>query len=307
VSRCFEMKRICAKRTIDGFFELVRILRASGRLSSAACVAFGFHCPVRLVRTGGFARIQRQAMTGSSDLSTMGVQNLMKRVSGLFRMKRRFLATFRLILILWLIVLGALGQSTSSFASSLGDLPARLRNGMVSQSAGVVPQNVLRRSQFRCLSTRCFAEDSNPTTSKVDSPQRCATSGAGYDGLVLLRFPRTAMATKPGVAAVGSGVELSEAGVPKVIYRQGTPSPSNLTPRASDAGNLSFRDSLSNPVGTGEAPVMNPGKDFIGIDTSKLPPGSVIYDNVPPGHVTVRGVTPEQLKNAVVDRGKFPK
>jgi hypothetical protein len=216
VSRCFEMKRICAKRTIDGFFELVRILRASGRLSSAACVAFGFHCPVRLVRTGGFARIQRQAMTGSSDLSTMGVQNLMKRVSGLFRMKRRFLATFRLILILWLIVLGALGQSTSSFASSLGDLPARLRNGMVSQSAGVVPQNVLRRSQFRCLSTRCFAEDSNPTTSKVDSPQRCATSGAGYDGLVLLRFPRTAMAIKavaPGGRKVALG--LSEGSLPQ--------------------------------------------------------------------------------------------
>jgi hypothetical protein len=128
-----------------------------------------------------------------------------------------------------------------------------------------------------------------------------------YDARHLLRISRSLMATKPGAAAVGSGVELSEAGVPKVIYRQGTPSPSNLTPRASDAGNLSFRDSLSNPVGTGEAPVMNPGKDFIGIDTSKLPPGSVIYDNVPPGHVTVRGVTPEQLKNAVVDRGKFPK
>jgi hypothetical protein len=52
---------------------------------------------------------------------------------------------------------------------------------------------------------------------------------------------------------------------------------------------------------------MNPGKDFIGIDTSKLPPGSVIYDNVPPGHVTVRGVTPEQLRAAVVERGKLPK
>ena len=111
----------------------------------------------------------------------------------------------------------------------------------------------------------------------------------------------------PGKGTIGSGVDLTEAGVPKVIYRQGTPSPSNLTPRGVDAGDLSFRDSLSNRRGTGQPPVLNPGKDFIGIDTSKLPPGSVIYDNVPPGHVTVRGVTPEQLKAAVVERGKFPK
>jgi hypothetical protein len=51
-------------------------------------------------------------------------------------------------------------------------------------------------------------------------------------------------------------------------------------------------DSLSNPLAPGR-PVMNPGKDWIGIDTSKLPPGSVVPDGVPgsavtpPGHVSV--------------------
>lgn len=139
-------------------------------------------------------------------------------------------------------------------------------------------------------------------------PRSAKSKPLNYDAMTLLRVSHSSVATNAsGAAAIGSGVELTEAGVPKVIYRQGTPSPSNLTPRAVDAGDLSFRDSLSNPVGTGQPPVMNPGKDFIGIDTSKLPPGSVIYDNVPPGHVTVRGVTPEQLRAAVVERGKLPK
>ena len=130
--------------------------------------------------------------------------------------------------------------------------------------------------------------------------------GCGYDRIV----SGSCVATNtPGAGgrALGNGIELTEQGVPKIIYREGAPSPSNLTPRAVDDGGLSFRDSLSNPVSSANRPVLQPGKDFIGIDTSKLPPGSVIYDNVPPGHVTVRGVTPEQLKAAVVERGKLPK
>jgi hypothetical protein len=41
----------------------------------------------------------------------------------------------------------------------------------------------------------------------------------------------------------------------------------------------------------------------VGIDTSLLPEGSVVYDNVPPGHVFVEGVPPDVLKEAVVERG----
>ena len=37
------------------------------------------------------------------------------------------------------------------------------------------------------------------------------------------------------------------------------------------------------------------------------PKGSVTVDVNPAGHVSVRGVSPEQLKAAVVERGKFPK
>jgi len=104
---------------------------------------------------------------------------------------------------------------------------------------------------------------------------------------------------------------LRKVDIPAIIYREGTPSPSNLKLRPGEEA-LSFRDSLSNPIPKGERPVLRPGKNYIGIDTSKLPPGSVVPDGVPgsavtpPGHVSVTA-TPEQLKDAVVERGKFPK
>ncbi len=42
------------------------------------------------------------------------------------------------------------------------------------------------------------------------------------------------------------------------------------------------------------------------INTLKLPPGSVIPDDIPPGHVTVIGVDVQTLKDAVVDKGRIP-
>jgi len=99
--------------------------------------------------------------------------------------------------------------------------------------------------------------------------------------------------------------------VPDVVYRGGSPSPSNLTPRPSDAGILSFRDSLSNPwpLAPGQRPVFQPGKPYFGVDTDLLPTGSVIPDGVPPGHVSVLRIDPGLLRDAVTDgsRGKFPK
>ena len=97
--------------------------------------------------------------------------------------------------------------------------------------------------------------------------------------------------------------------IPSMIYRAGKTNPGNLTPRASDNGILSFRDSLSNPypLNPGQQPVFQFGDDYFGINTSKLPPGSIRPDNIPPGHVGVTGVMPAQLKDAVVVKGKLPK
>jgi hypothetical protein len=108
---------------------------------------------------------------------------------------------------------------------------------------------------------------------------------------------------------ISQGSTRSGANIPEIIYRGGKPNPGNLTPRAIDNGNLSFRDSISNPypLEPGQRPVFGLGDGYFGLSTKNLPPGSVIPDNIPPGHVTVRGVSPEILKAAEVIRDKFPK
>jgi RHS repeat-associated protein len=99
--------------------------------------------------------------------------------------------------------------------------------------------------------------------------------------------------------------------IPPFIFREGRTNPGSLTPRDVDGGILSFRDSLSNPypLPQGQLPVFKFGNEYFKVDTSKLPVGSVIPDNVPPGHVGIKGAmaTPEQIKAAVVDKGKLPK
>jgi hypothetical protein len=112
--------------------------------------------------------------------------------------------------------------------------------------------------------------------------------------------------------------------LPPIIYREGNPNPGNLTPRPTDEGVLSFRDSLSNPITPGHPgppggrPVFRPGEPYIAVDTSQLPAGSVIPDDNPPGHVGVIGVPPEAIKPGVIPKppgppygpggsGKFPK
>ena len=118
-------------------------------------------------------------------------------------------------------------------------------------------------------------------------------------------------------AGSGSGCS-PQNNVPRVIYREGGTSPSNLTPRPKDQGNLSFRDSLSNPVTPGTPglmngrPVLRPGEPYTAYDTSKLPPGTVKPDGVPgstttpPGHVSVSGVTPQALKDVAIPKPPTP-
>ena len=92
------------------------------------------------------------------------------------------------------------------------------------------------------------------------------------------------------------------------LYRAGNANPSNLKPRAIDQGELSFRDSLSNPwpMKPDQRPVFQPGDSYFVVDPTRLPPGSVISDNNPPGHVSVRDVPPEILHEAVEYKGKLP-
>ncbi len=102
---------------------------------------------------------------------------------------------------------------------------------------------------------------------------------------------------------IRTGIDATR-GIANRIFRAGKTNPGNLRPRAGEDG-LSFRAHLSNPVGSGARPVLRPGDDYIEVDPSRLPPGSVDYDNQPDGHVTVRA-TPEEVKEAVTNRGRLP-
>lgn len=107
-------------------------------------------------------------------------------------------------------------------------------------------------------------------------------------------------------AAIAAEETASEGGL---IFRGGTQTDNALTDKGTG---LSFRNSLSNSV-DGPA-VLRPGEKYFAVDTSKLSPGSVVRDNVPPGHVSVNGLTPDQIRQAIVDPqgdpflgGKFPR
>src|SRR5437879_1625971 len=96
---------------------------------------------------------------------------------------------------------------------------------------------------------------------------------------------------------------------PPVLYRAGKPAPSNLRARPVDEGKLSFRDTLSNPwpLRSGQRPVFEPGDPYLGIDASRLPPGSTIPDEDQPSHVFVTDMTREEIQQTVEERGRFPK
>jgi hypothetical protein len=95
--------------------------------------------------------------------------------------------------------------------------------------------------------------------------------------------------------------------VARILYRAGRPSPSNLRPRAVDQGELSFRDSLSNPwpQKSGGRAVFVPGDHYFGIDATRFPTGTFRRDPEEPGHVLGANATSEEYQGAVVERGKF--
>lgn len=52
--------------------------------------------------------------------------------------------------------------------------------------------------------------------------------------------------------------------------------------------------------------MFEPGEPYLVIDADLLPPDSVIYDDEPPGHVSILGVDWEIVYKAVIDRRKMP-
>lgn len=125
-------------------------------------------------------------------------------------------------------------------------------------------------------------------------------------------FARRLTGSAPKASTAGAGTV--DPPIPATIYRGATKGNlKHVSVRPSEEA-VSFRDSQSNPLpSTGQAPqpVLKPGGNYIGMDTSKLPAGSVIPDGVPygpqpAGHVSVTAST-NQIVEATVEAGKYPK
>lgn len=124
-------------------------------------------------------------------------------------------------------------------------------------------------------------------------------------------------AVDTALGGFGGGAKLATRGVGKVaeactdvpplIYRAGGKTANNFTARSIDDGSLSFRSSISNPIGSSGRPVFRPGDNVHAIDTNLLPKGSVVTDNNPAGHVSVSGVDSDTLLSAIVSTQKMPK
>lgn len=109
-------------------------------------------------------------------------------------------------------------------------------------------------------------------------------NGVPYDPTSARTARLQSIATKPGVAAGESGN----------VYRTGSRTDAALT----DPTGVSFRESISSSAD--RVQVFKAGDKIYAVDTAKLPPGSVVRDGVPNGHVSIRA-TPDQIRAAIVD------
>jgi uncharacterized protein RhaS with RHS repeats len=175
-------------------------------------------------------------------------------------------------------------QAASQHTGILGDIESGVEHDDPFYAALRSYDNEYHAAQDGCSFSTVFGFAADAVVADVET-------GAGIDG----------------EGEVADTVDALDEELPSVIYREGTPRPGNLTPRGVDDGALSFRDSLSNPIDSANRPVFRPGEQYIGVDAAQLPPGSVIFDDVPPGHVSVAGLSAQDLQQAVVERDTFPK
>jgi hypothetical protein len=103
-----------------------------------------------------------------------------------------------------------------------------------------------------------------------------------------------AIGALPGLRTAGKVAKAAEEG--GVIYRTGSRTENALT----DPSGVSLRDSVSSSLSAEHPQVFRPGDKIWGVDTAKLPPGSVVRDGTPAGHVSVFA-SPEEINAAVVE------
>jgi RHS repeat-associated protein len=156
---------------------------------------------------------------------------------------------------------------------------------------------------YKCGSDmNCHTEITPNPQSSLTTPEVLLTPG----GLVVLDRatpPSGGPSTGPGGGGGGGGkssdLDRVLSKVENALFRAGGWNPSNLSDPQ-----LSVRNSLSEPWPRGANTVFR--KEFLVIDGSTLPSGSVSMDHVPPGHGTINGVDVVELKKSIVFRGKLP-
>jgi hypothetical protein len=176
-----------------------------------------------------------------------------------------------------------------------------LGSNFVGLSAGVEGATVGGRAAF--AASKAAAAEAGPTGKLLNAIREGQLAKLASEG------------TTGGGAPSGAALAVGEpnghhlvGGADGLIFRGGNKTLKNLTSRPVDNEILSFRDSLSNsyPLPPGQRPVLAPGRKYLEFDSSKFPPGSVIFDHNPPGHVGVRGVSPEQLMDLIIKTEKLP-
>jgi hypothetical protein len=162
--------------------------------------------------------------------------------------------------------------------------------------------------RYRSVSTleAIFGNGSQVKQTYKDTPQSFKNE-VGITATLLSVAPGPAAAFLSRLLGLAQ-TEGGSAPIPAKVYRSGGKNPANLTPRPQDKGMLSTRDSLSNPwpKPSGQQPPLPPDKPIQVIDTSKLPPGTVVPDGapsgpMPDGHVSIGPNVPAgTVKDAIV-------
>jgi hypothetical protein len=86
--------------------------------------------------------------------------------------------------------------------------------------------------------------------------------------------------------------------IPQLIFRTGSRTDNALT----DESGVSFRSSVSSSTSTEHPQIFKPGDKIWAVNTAQLPDGSVVADNIPPGHVSVFA-SPGNIRGAIVPSG----
>jgi hypothetical protein len=110
-------------------------------------------------------------------------------------------------------------------------------------------------------------------------------------------------AAEGGLPAAESGIEgaapaAAEEDIPQLIFRTGARTENALT----DPTGISFRSSASSSTSPEFPQRFRLGDKIWSVNTNQLPEGSVVVDNIPPGHVSVFA-SPDAINAAVVPSG----